>query len=418
MTRPRRATVLAASWLLAAASYAEDDEKALGRHQVGQLWYTARLRLKDAGVDANVFHTLQDPTRDAVVVVGPRLEGVMSTGRFRFTGMGFLETTYYRRVGDQRSTDFGGEGRVELDLRRLALFGGGGGGQFTNRLSIDVDERLKRQERRGNVGATVRFAGRLSVTAQASGEILDFEGGVFRAGGDVKAALDRNTVAAAGQLRVGLRPRTGLVASAEVVEDKFVSQRIDIPRTHQSYRYLAGVDVRESTSGRMPFGRVMVGMRDMPDTLAQGSPFYRGPAATAMLEVPFGKALRLRGTVDRDVVYASSVVSVGDLNYRNAYIYLRYEGRATVGLPGRVDLLASGGFEQARYLLPYPYPDASSLALFDRLDHRWSAGLGLTRRFGDTVRIGGQVSWVRRVSSLPLFSYEGTRYGVSAEIIP
>jgi len=412
------ALLAAACLVLAIPASAEDDDPPLGRHRWGRLWVTPRLQLKDAGLDTNVFHTLQDPTRDGVVVFGPRIEGVLPAGPLRITGAGFVEVSHYRRVGDERSTDFGGEGRAELDLGRLTLFGGGGGGEFTNRLSIDVDERLRRQEKRANVGAAVRFARRFSLTAQASGEVFTFQPGAFRIGGDVKSALDRNTLTAAGQLRVGLKPRSGLVVTAEVLEDRFFSQRVDIPRTHRSYRYLGGIVVRESASGRLPFGRLLLGIREFPETAAQGHPSYRGPAASLQVEAPLGRLLRLRGLFERDVVFASSVVAVSTLRYRNAFVYRRYEGGATLGLPLGLEAVGSAGFEEARYLLPYPYPDPAALSLFDRLDHRWTATMALTRAFGESVRIGAQATWTRRVSSLPLFGYEGLRYGLSAEIVP
>ena len=85
-------------------------------------------------------------------------------------------------------------------------------------------------------------------------------------------------------------------------------------------------------------------------------------------------------------------------------------------LPGGFSLLASAGFESARYHLPYPYPDVFSLA--DRVDHRWTGGLTVARRFSNAFRVGGHLTWARRVSSLPLFSYEGVTYGVTAEVIP
>jgi hypothetical protein len=34
------------------------------------------------------------------------------------------------------------------------------------------------------------------------------------------------------------------------------------------------------------------------------------------------------------------------------------------------------------------------------------------------VRLGGSVYWYRSVSSLPRYSYEGVRYGLTAEIVP
>ena len=42
----------------------------------------------------------------------------------------------------------------------------------------------------------------------------------------------------------------------------------------------------------------------------------------------------------------------------------------------------------------------------------------LVRLFGESLRVGGFVGWARRVSSLPLFSYEGLRYGFTVEVRP
>jgi hypothetical protein len=74
------------------------------------------------------------------------------------------------------------------------------------------------------------------------------------------------------------------------------------------------------------------------------------------------------------------------------------------------------GFEEADYLLPYPYPSPAFLS--ERTDHRYTLSAALVRRLSDSFRIGGHVSWARRVSTLALFSYEGMRYGISAEILP
>jgi hypothetical protein len=109
-------------------------------------------------------------------------------------------------------------------------------------------------------------------------------------------------------------------------------------------------------------------------------------------------------------------VDLGALRYRNAFVYERYLGQAAVPLALRLLLVASTGFESARYLLPYPYPD--DLHLSPRIDHRWTGGLALTRRFSEQVVLGGHVTWARRVSSLPLFSYEGLTYGLTAEVLP
>jgi hypothetical protein len=132
--------------------------------------------------------------------------------------------------------------------------------------------------------------------------------------------------------------------------------------------------------------------------------------------LPVGRVGRFRLQGDRDVVYASSLVEVQTLRYRNAFVYERVLGEAVFDLPLSLVGIASAGYEQGNYLLPVPYPDASSLA--PRVDYRWTAGVTLFRRFGDAVRLGGQLLWARRVSNLPVFSYEGLRYGLAAEFRP
>jgi hypothetical protein len=375
---------------------------------------TFRLQLKNAGIDTNVFQTFQDPVRDAVVVLSPRVDGVVPVGRrLRITGFGLLERSYYRRQGQERSTDFYGEGRADLDLGSLHLFGGGGGGRFTQRFSLDVDERLPRHEKRAHAGATLSLSRRLSVTGQAATEVLTFARGVFRLGGDVKEAMDRNTLTATGQVRFALTPRTSLVASADALEDRFFSQPVGMPRRRRSHRYLGGLEFGERA---VVTGRVLAGVREFPGTLAEGSPPYRGPVLAADLAFSVRQRARLRLVGERDVLYASSLVDLGTVRYRNAFVFRRYLGEAALDLPLRLVGLLSAGFEEAQYLLPYPYPDAFLLA--DRLDHRWTAGIGLQRRFGSSVRAGGHISWARRASSIPYFSYEGLRYGLTAEIVP
>jgi hypothetical protein len=394
---------------------AEEPRARPGTFRLGPLSLTPRLQLKDAGVDTNVFQTRDAPTRDATAIVSPRVDGSLKVGRrLRATGFGSLDLNYYRRQGEERGTDFYGEGDAALDLGAFVLLGGGGGGQFSQRFSIDVDERLPRQEKHGYAGLRWQPSRRVSATATGRGEVHTFAPGTLRLGGSIKEAMDRNTLTGSLELRYALTSRTTAVAVGETQEDRFFSQPLDVPkRDRRSRRYLAGFELgtRAAVSGRL-----LAGVREYPGTLADGSPPYRGPVVAADLTLPVRERVRLRGVAERDVRYASSVVAVDTLRYRNAFVSARYEGQALVDLPWRLVGHASAGYEDARYLLPYPYPDASRLA--DRRDHRYTAGLGLSRRFGDSVRVGGHVSWARRVSTLPLFSYEGLRYGLDAEVLP
>ncbi len=60
----------------------------------------------------------------------------------------------------------------------------------------------------------------------------------------------------------------------------------------------------------------------------------------------------------------------------------------------------------------------SAGSLLERVDHLWTAGGSLTRRFGDHLRLGVGATLVRRVSNLQDFSYQNLTYGLTGEFVP
>jgi hypothetical protein len=408
------AAITAACLLVTEARSAEDEREQPKRHRIGALTFTPRIQLKNAGVVTNVFQTLQSPVRDDVAVVSPRVDGTLAlSDRFRITGLGFLEENYFRRQGQERSTNFYGEGEALLDWGQLKLRGGGGGGQFTERLSIEIGDRLTHQEKRAHAGATWQLTRHFSTSVEGKDETFVYAPGVFRFGGNIKDALDRNTLVGTAQLRYGLTSMTTLLVAAEAQEDKFPSQPAFLPRNHLSYRYVGGFEFGERA---LVSGKLVAGIREFPGTLAQGVAPYTGPVVSADLTVPLWGVARLHGVGERDVQFAVNLVEVGPVAYRNSYILTRYAADVVADLPWNLSAYAGAGFEQAHFLLPYPFPDSSLLA--ERVDHGWTGTTGLLRRFGNTFKIGGHIAWVRRVSSLPLYSWEGLAYGLTAEVVP
>src|SRR5262249_33493709 len=203
------------------------------------------------------------------------------------------------------------------------------------------------QEKRGYAGATWQLPRRLSATGQVMGEVYTFEPGLFRLGVDIKEALDRNTLTGTVQLRFALTRRTTLVAGADALEDRFFSQQPTFPRVRQSRRYVGGFEFSERA---LVQGRLLLGIREFPGTIESGTPPYRGPVVSAALALPLGRAARLLFSGDRDVVYASSIVEVQVLRYRNAFVYDHYLGELSVDMPLGLIAIGRAGFEQSRYL--------------------------------------------------------------------
>ena len=377
---------------------------------MGPVYLTPKLQLKNAGVDTNVFNQRTDEIADTSVVLSPTVLAAWPIGRrLRLTGEGHVDLNYFRRQSSERSTDFGGEGRAEVDISRFTLFGAGGGGQSRQRFSIDVDQRVLRHERWASTGVTLAATRRVYATVFGTGHVYEYGSFVAR-GVNVKESLDRNELTGTAQVRYVLSPRTTLVGSADAIEDRFLRQPLAVSRVSRSYRYLGGFEFGEKALVR---GKLLAGIRQFP--ASPSAPSYRGPALATSLTLPllhYGL-----GTVlaERDIYFAfTPTPTLGADNSRNTYVSTRFGGEAAVELPLAFFARANFGFEEAKYLLPYPVEGAFSR----RVDHLWTAGASLLRSFRAGIRVGGTIQWGRRVSSFPVLSYQGLRYGVQAELVP
>jgi hypothetical protein len=414
-----RQPLLGAIALALAAADASAQEPAAsrrpGRYKLGPFYLTPRLELRNAGVDTNVFNSRTHEVADASVVLRPSVAAVLPVGRrLRLEGEGYFDLNYFQRQETERSNDFGGNGSAELRLGPMTLMGAGGGAQAQQRFSIDIDERLLHHERWASAGVRLDITRRLSATFTASSHVYEFAPS-RTLGLEVKERLDRDELTARGQLEFALTNLTSLVASSEAIEDRFLTVRpvgttLDArsARRVRSYRHLAGFEL-----GRRALisGRVMAGYREFP---RGGAAPYRGPAIAVAADLPLLRFGVLTVHADRDVFYATSRLQEHDERLRNTYVWTRLGGTATVALP--FGLLGRGGFglEEARYLLPFQRQGG----LVRRIDHLWTGGASLLVPLGERFRFGGGVTWGRRVSAIPEFSYEGLRYGVQAELVP
>ncbi|PYQ04524.1 MAG: hypothetical protein DMF82_10425 [Acidobacteria bacterium] len=405
---PLVAAALVASALPLGAAERE-KKKRPGRFRVGPVYLTPKLQLKNAGVDTNVFNQRTGEVPDNSVVLSPTMLAAWPVGRrLRLTGESHVDLNYFRRQTNERSTDFGGEGRAEVDIGPFTLFGAGGGGQSRQRFSIDLDQRVLRHERWGSTGFTVTPTRRVSATVLGTGRVYEYAN-LLVDGVNVKENLDRNELTATAQLRYALTSRTTLVGSADAIEDRFLQQPRAASRLSRSYRYMGGFEFGEKALFR---GRLLAGIREFP--ASPSAPSYQGPALATSLSLPllhFGV-----GTVlaERDIYFALTPTTLGTERLRNTYVSTRFGGEAMVNLPLALFARANFNFEEAKYLLPYQL----GTMLAPRVDHLWTAGASLLRAFRAGIRIGGTIQWGRRVSSFPDFSYQGLRYGVQAELVP
>jgi len=405
------------AFVLAAATSASAQynrtEPPKTRFRVGPLRFTPKLELRNAGRDSNATLDPTNPVADSSIVVRGTVEAFVPVRRrARLFGEGWLDWSYFRSFNTERSTDPGGEGRAEVDFGPFTLTGGGGALQARQLYSIDIDERILRQEQWGNGGAEWRITRRFLLSGGAEYRTFRFDPSARTSSGNpfAAASLNRNNLTGTLAARYKLTSMTTAIATGDVIEDEFQLSAPGLSKT-RSYRYMAGVELGEKA---FVTGRFLAGMRNFPASSQGSLPTYRGPAYTAQLAMPLFNRLRLVGTFLRDVYVSAQAVRTAEERARNSYVLTQLQGSADIDLPLELIGRASVGFSEANYLIPATVSGVP----FPRVEHLYTVGGSLLRRFSDSVRVGGTVSYNRRVSTLPGNSYDRWVYGVSAEIVP
>ena len=413
---PATAVATAIALLLAATSATAQYNKTEPPKmpfRAGPLHLSPKLELRNAGRDSNVFLDPTDPLADTSIVVRGTVEGYVPVRRrVRLFGEAWLDWSYYRSLSTERSVDPGGRGRAEVDFGPLTLTAGGGALQARQLYSIDIDERILRQERWGNGGAEWRATRRFLLSGGAEYRTYRYDPSARTSSGNpfAAASLNRNNLTGTVAARYKLTSMTTAIATGDVIEDEFQLSAPGLSTT-RSYRTMAGLEFGEKA---FVTGRFLAGMRNFPAASSGSLPAYRGPTYTAQLALPLFNRLRLVGTLLRDVYVSAQAVRTAEERARNTYILTSLQGSADIDLPLELLGRASVGFSEANYLLP----TTVSGVPFPRVDHLYTVGGSLLRRFSDSVRVGGTVTYYRRVSTVPLNSYDRWVYGVSAEIVP
>jgi hypothetical protein len=380
-----------------------------GRYKLGPLYLTPRFELKNAGVDTNVLYTQTDRVGDTSIIFGPALQTALPVGhRLRLTSESALDINYYRRRGSERSVDFSAQGRAELDIGPLTFSGGGGGGETRQRFTLEMNNRVRRQESWGTLGLRFRATARVSMALIASSRVHRFENDLVN-GVNLREAFDCDSRVLTAEGRYALTRQTTFLTSAEVIADLFLAQRESAPRSNRSYRYLAGFEL-----GQRAFmsGKVLVGRRVFAGSA--GVPAYRGPALTIATQMPLMRFGRLTSTFDRDVRYALVSALTREDRLRNIFVHTTWREEAAIELPFDLMLRGTYGFESLRFLLPYP----TGARQERRVDHARILGGSVLRRIARGVRLGVRLHWTERLSTLPGWSYDGWLYGLQAEITP
>jgi hypothetical protein len=394
---------LALCWTRSAAAQPReaDDPRAEARIHVGPIYATPGLRLREFGVDTNVFNTAADPKSDFTFTVGPEVNVWVPVGRRALLKTtGGADLVYFQTYGSERSLNPRAQVRGEIYLQRVTLFAENDLVNTRQRPNFEIDVRARRLENTVRAGGELRLSQKLSVEIAGRQSLVKFDGDAFFAGSYLEQSLNRDSRGVGATVRYRRTPLTTIVVRTETSQDRFAFSPL---RDANTLRIQPGVEFRPPA---LIAGSAYIGMQRL-DALHDELPDFRGMVGSARLRFRLPRATVLEFAGDRDLAYS----------YEPLQPYFVVDGYgATVRrqIVRRFD--ASVGAQRQRYtyrdlIVSNPASRPSGAGREDMtVVYTASIGYAVNR---DT-RMGVGVSRVKRDSSANRFAaYEGLRVGTS-----
>lgn len=357
----------------------------------GPLSMTPKIGIRNVGIDTNVFNTPVAPVQDVTGTIAPALDAWLRAGRALISSRTTTEWVLYRDAATERSFNAGENVRIDVDLTRLTPRMSA---QYLNtrqRPNDEIDVRVQQLNAGGGLGTTIHAGSRLTFDVDASRMRFDYADGEY---GDpeIALALNRDSASFGVVSKYDLTSLTSLALKVDTIQDRFVYSR---QRDGNSLRVMPGVTFR-------PFalisGSAFVGVRQLK-TLDPLVPDYTGPVAAVELKYVALDMFRVIGQVKRDIDYS--------LEFAEPFFVSTSVGIEVTQVLGlNWDVVG----RIRRGSLAYP---GAAAGFGERVDYVNGFGAGVGRRIADVYRLGLDVEYTRRRSSLVTHTYEGLRAGGS-----
>ena len=212
-------------------------------------------------------------------------------------------------------------------------------------------------------------------------------------GSSLSEALDRTETTTTARGRYVLTPLTTMVVTADVRADRF---RVSTGRDSDSVRVTGGLELRPLA---LVAGRAVMGVREFTPR-SSAIPAFTGTVADVELSYQLRDLTRLIWLLQRDVDYSFEASQA-------YYVSTGTRLSAVQALGGGWDVVAHVG----RTALGYQARVDSDSTERGRTDRVIVYGGGVGRRFGTELRIGMELEYGTRTSSVRTRSYEGLRGG-------
>jgi hypothetical protein len=344
------------------------------------------------GVDTNPLNEPGEPVRDFTATLVPGVDSTLRIGRGRLTGKTSLEYVHFNQTRSQRSANVNQEARAELLLNRITPYAVGTYLRTRQRPTPEIDQRVQQNSTSGGFGTGLRLGARLRMDIEGRRSRIRFGEGKHGVQ-EIAEALDRNVDLGSVAARFTLSPLTTFVLRTEVQRDRF---RVSTERDANSISVLPGFEFKPRA---LIAGRVFVGFRRF-DMLDEGLPDFAGVVGRIDAQYVWRESTLFALFAERNPEY--SIASTEPYYILNA---------GTVSATQSIGLnwYAIGRVGESRL----NYREFLPTLTDSRVDRVFTRGFGFGRRLGRDIRIGFDIDYVRRRSTIALNEYEGYRVGGS-----
>jgi hypothetical protein len=381
-------------FLLAATAAAQAPppltEPAPAPFRLGPLGIRPTVIVRDVGYDSNVLHRPSGDAGDFSATFGGRVDLALATPRVQARYASLYEYVYFQDFEEERGSNRGAEGRVEVLLTRVRPYFTGALARSHERPSAEIDVRAARVASHAGVGATIAAFSRTSFHLGYRHVRTSFgDDEVFR-GARLAEELNAGSDLFLYGAEFVLSPLTTVAVHGETGRDRF-EQALD--RDSDSYRVgaTATLDPQALISGR-----ASVGVRAFRP-LSAAVPDFTGITAAVDVAYAFGEDARLALSVHRDLRYSIERVTP-------YFISTAVRLTVTRRLIGETEAQAFGGIERLAYRAIEGVPDAAGATDTARV-----FGGGIGYRLGEGSRLGVNVDVGTRTSPVSSREYARTR---------
>jgi hypothetical protein len=379
------------------ASAQPSDVRSEARGHVGPFYLTPGVRLKELGVDTNVFNAAGEQKSDFTFTVAPMLNvSVPMARRALFTTTLASDLVWYAHYDTERSVNPQVTARGEVYLNRITLFGETAQLSTRQRPNYEIDGRSRRAEDTVSTGVRVALTSKFSVTVGGHRDEIRYDDDAEFDGTNLQRMLNRETRGVQLTARHRLTALTTLAVRAQVDQDRF---SLSPARDSDSYRVLPGIEFAPQALLK---GSAYLGYRKFTPLVSGDLPAFSGLVGELGLSYTMLGATAFGLSFRRDLTYSYS-------EFQPFFVDTALGASIRHALGSRFDVLCSGD----RHV--YDYRRFLTAGLDDglRVDTTWNYAASLGYRIGRGGRIGFGASYTQRASTNLSRGYDNLLFGTT-----